>query len=267
MSDGDRSDDTAIGRLKLGVYIIGGIVAGLCFLAILAGIYDRRDARGDLAEISYEKQEGGTDQNLKADVHAASAAEDMVDLTIFQFLAGVLGIYLVARTLAATRAAVSAANEATGTAREMGEAQARAYVLVSHLELDFNRTDDEIGKIKLRNSGATPAYRISYSASIFLKLGDKEFEGHAAENFCDLGGREAYELSFKARDLAERRADILDLLGKKHSGHIDMTIKFEDVFGKRLPARKSRLWVYEVLDKRDRRVRAGPAHNHEWDCD
>jgi hypothetical protein len=149
------------------------------FIVWVQSVYERR---AEIAESRCAQNEEHACQNVKSDVRAANAGEDIVDLAIWQFLAGLVGIYLIAATLRATRDAVAEANEATEAARqavrvteEGSRRQLRAYVVASPVAVEQMDTAEpmRIG-VSYKNTGQTPAYNVSFEIrAAYLPLGEE----------------------------------------------------------------------------------------------
>lgn len=144
------------------------ILAIYLFSDLLIGVASDRSAIQQAAEAGCAKGEAKACFGSYADARAANAAEQIVDLTAIQFLAGIVGVVLVGLTLRATREAVREANDATNAAkealritRESSERQLRAYVHFQAADLN-NLLPDQVPKltIQVRNAGQTPAYRV-----------------------------------------------------------------------------------------------------------
>ena len=142
MPDSDRDFRIAVGRIVtilFGMLIIGGAVA---FYQSASAIYPRREALYEAAERRCTEDNSQSCQEMYAAIRSARAAEDTVDLGVWQFIAGLVGIYLIARTLKATRDAVTEANDATNAARhavditeDTARRQLRAYVVAEPGEI------------------------------------------------------------------------------------------------------------------------------------
>lgn len=146
----------------------------------LGVIHGRREALDTIAEKACAESLQDRCQVAVAK-RAAYAADDVVDLAIWQFFAGIVGIGFVGLTLKATRDAVKEANAATETAgkallitERSAELQLRPYVYVSRIFFawiwDVNDPQDDIEKKRLvawdivvhwKNSGQTPARDIT----------------------------------------------------------------------------------------------------------
>lgn len=178
MSDSDRRNTTALRTLSDAL-----IWVAVCLLAVFlfADIYTRitadRAAVDQAAQIGCEKGERDACDGSYAEVRAANAAEQMVDLTMLQFLAGIVGVVLVGFTLKATRDAVREANDASNAAREAIDVtregmhrQLRAYITVKNAApFDPSVGTQPGGLITLVNSGQTPAYELRALTAMRLR--------------------------------------------------------------------------------------------------
>lgn len=168
MSNGGRRYDAAFRRLKAGLGVIL-VVAALGIAAqSLHALYLRRSDLAATARKPCANPVNCTGKGSEADVRAANAAEDMVDLAVWQLVFGVLGIYFVARTLEATRDAVREANDATRAAddairvtEDTARKQLRAYLRVDIEKLEFGGPNFPTEVVlKVSNVGITPAYEV-----------------------------------------------------------------------------------------------------------
>lgn len=141
---------------------VGVIVA---FIQSTAAIFPRRDALREGAEGGCTQGDQKACQEMYATIRAANAADDIVDLAIWQFVAGLVGVYLIARTLKATRDAVKEANDATTAAQLSVEVAQktlqndRAWMTWSGVE----PTNLEGGlrlQAKWENTGRSPALEV-----------------------------------------------------------------------------------------------------------
>lgn len=76
-------------------------------------------------------------------------------------------LFLLRKTFEETKRTADAANNANKTARQMGEAQVRAYVSVSNLEGRITHEEPFLYmSASMHNAGRTPARRIEYKANL-----------------------------------------------------------------------------------------------------
>lgn len=121
------------------------------------------------APVGDEKTYSGRE---KTDQRELAAQEWMAWLSFWMLIVTAFGVYFVAKTLKATHKTLAEAKSATSaalhganaawetnkTTRELGIAQARAYVSIErcHLEVDEDR-QQVVVRINLKNSGQSPA--------------------------------------------------------------------------------------------------------------
>lgn len=101
---------------KIGWLIVLLLAAGL-FGSLLLAIKENQSTTIQRAEQGCSNSEACSAYGVYQETRAADANEAMVWLTVWQFVAGLAGLYVVARTLRATLAAVTEAKEATEAAR------------------------------------------------------------------------------------------------------------------------------------------------------
>lgn len=82
--------------------------------------------------------------------------------TVLSFIA----VILLNNTLKETREAVGAADDAVKVTREIGEAQARAYITIAQASITFFKNNFDL-HISFENSGRSP----SLNLDVFCKLG------------------------------------------------------------------------------------------------
>lgn len=185
MSENIRSNKL-VTRLISAIFFAAGVFALWLVVTQVVTFQSRRSALlSTRASLPCEASDCNREA-LQADLRAAAAAEDVVDLAVWQFIAGLIGIYFVARTLEATRAAVKEANEATIAARaalkiseETSRRELRPYVFVEQFRWNWihDKDDENIVVawtliITWRNSGQTPAQRVRAAGGIALIEGD-----------------------------------------------------------------------------------------------
>lgn len=166
MYNGNRSDKAQSRRLGWVVAVGTALAISLLFASTINGISIRREALQQIAESQCPHGDNKPCQSVHADIQAARAADDMVDLAIWQFIAGVVGIVFVGLTLRATHLALREANEATEAARKAVEVteegnrrQLQAYVHIERAEIKWGDIAGSEPRITLfaKNTGQTPA--------------------------------------------------------------------------------------------------------------
>lgn len=151
-------------RLGIALWLAVTFVGVPFFMHTLTDI---RASREHLRSAETQCPEGRTCTS-QTELRTARAAEDMVDLAVWQMLFGLLGIYLVAQTLRATREAVVEANEATDAARqalsvtrEGMQRQLRAYVHATNADPGALVLGEKFSiSVTIKNLGATPATKM-----------------------------------------------------------------------------------------------------------
>ncbi len=155
------------------------VAVTLWFVVTYAGIQTgRRTVERPDYQCNTQKQECAA-ETLKAEQRGAYAAQHMVDLTLWQLVFGAVGIYLLARTLIATRAAVEEARAATEAANRsvlaaerqaagsetLGRKQTQAYVAI---QSGYAAVGDGFVEFSafLHNSGKSPAYDCHCSVQV-----------------------------------------------------------------------------------------------------
>lgn len=136
-------------------------------LDAVSDIHTRRSNLEQSARQSCPNRHDHACQGSVADIRAAAAAYDMVDLSIFQMITGVAGLILLGWTLMATRNAVQQSTEATRQmirTNDMAERVQRAFLVAKiHPESGFgpHHSDPTKVHIKMRlsvsNHGKEPA--------------------------------------------------------------------------------------------------------------
>lgn len=166
MSEGYRGEHVSL-RALCDALITGALVFAFAafFIDFLATSRARRESVERVAEAQCTQSQGSACEGSIADIRAANAAEDMLDLTALQFLAGFAGLVLLALTLKATRDAVreaqdatEAAEEAVAVTREGMERQLRAYVTFKGVKSTPQRLGYHLSA-EWKNGGTTPALR------------------------------------------------------------------------------------------------------------
>jgi len=158
MSDGDGRDDSAFGRLGSGTLVI--IIAGVIAFAVWHGgqISARRQVTANPANYPCQKADDCAAQQLQASVQAAAAAQDSVDLGLWQLALNVVGVAGLAYTVHYARKTWLEARDTLRHADDTSKRELRAYLFVT----EFIEADFEVGKtpnlkIQFFNRGATPA--------------------------------------------------------------------------------------------------------------
>lgn len=152
-------------RLGTALWAIGLISLAPVLVMMVANINSERRV---ISSTAPQHCASGDNCPSSTDLRTAKAAEDMVDLAIWQMLFGLVGIYLIARTLHATRDAVREANEATDAARralavtqEGMQRQLRAYVhAVNASPSSLTLGEQFVMSVTIKNLGATPATKL-----------------------------------------------------------------------------------------------------------
>ena len=86
-------------------------------------------------------------------------------LSVGQMLAGLVGIYFVARTLRANEAAVAVANETLASQRKASVDESRAYVHAASAMLERDTAGNPRVQFGFRNTGQTPATFFEFAAT------------------------------------------------------------------------------------------------------
>lgn len=189
MSNSHGRDDTSLRRLATaGLIAVAAFVGGL-YWETLRAIYDTNMALMKPPSEGGYTEEQKAAQRSDADIRSANAADALVLLTIWQIGFGVVGIYLVARTLRATQDAVREADEATAAARDAVAATREASYVASRPYLhsdqyefqDANIDGDPTKylqiKVTWQNRGHSPARR----ALVFLNFRSFPLSGPPAD--------------------------------------------------------------------------------------
>lgn len=173
MFDGNRHKDSETRRLGRAFWAVIILLLVPFFLHTCLAISNRREELKSSTEPCYTQTEQCPGEGLKASIRAANAAEDMADLAIWQMLFGLLGIYLVARTLQATRDTVREAESGASAARQLLYNE-RAWLMVTSGDVLVSEIwDESFGgphmagyqlALHIRNVGRTPAFNIMLSA-------------------------------------------------------------------------------------------------------
>jgi hypothetical protein len=112
-------------------------------------------------EIPADREEA----DLCAQREMAVAARDLYWINLLQLGVAAFGTMAILWSLTYTRHALVVAREAMQVEREIGEAQVRAYLVVSEPRIGFNELQP-IFRLKLRNSGSSPAMFLRATCSM-----------------------------------------------------------------------------------------------------
>lgn len=116
------------------------------------------------------------EENLTAQQYIAKTGFWLWSIGAIQALVAVVGIYFIALTLDASKAAVAAANRTADEAKRIGEAQTRAYMSVEEIFVSIQKNDKGIinygefaptFEIKFSNTGNSPALSFSCDVRVF----------------------------------------------------------------------------------------------------
>jgi hypothetical protein len=119
------------------------------------------DAEKKARDAIQERTENRERDDLLAQQGMEKAAEDMVGYAHAQTWLIGIGTILLLATLVLTRQANQAAWAAVAVTREMGEAQARAYVSVSNAFI-IREGGNLVAAVEIQNFGQTPAYDLTH---------------------------------------------------------------------------------------------------------
>lgn len=161
-----------------------------------------RDANQDIADtclyrpdfvecakkVLQDSQEAQTDQHdLAAQRSMALWAGAMFWATVASVGATSIGIVLVRRTLDVNRAAVEQAKQANGIAKDIGEAQVRAYLSIEEPSIGFDGQRPAF-RMRLRNAGNSPAMFIRASCRVTFGFWDLDGSAEAGSQMIMVGG-------------------------------------------------------------------------------
>jgi hypothetical protein len=226
----DRSDDT--GRW---------LFIGLCIGALIVMVAWGFEIIPTMDPACDEACQGSRD--LSAQQSMASAAWAMILVTFVSAALGAWSLHLIRENLVETRKLVRdaersarAAEEAINTTREMGIAQAKAYIAVT--AVSFSKDDGNwLVRVALANSGQTPARTVK--VSVFLKVLTRvgeDFErevlnsiGH--EYLTTLPASAVIEAEVQVSDQGDEAADVL--YNRGGAVRIYGAVAFDTVFGRR----------------------------------
>lgn len=157
-------------------------------------------------------------------------------MAVFAAIATGVSIWAVALlrvTLAETRNAVKSADDAVAVTREIGQKQVRAYVVVNSAKYDWDKADEVVITVYIKNTGQSPASNIKMMGECF-------FDVYPAQNIPDhpipempqsthLGGGAELHGFYRLRGDIEEG---IQLIGKgTHAMYVQGTIIYDDVFG------------------------------------
>jgi len=179
----------------------------------------------------------GTEYDLIAQRSMAAAAWWMVLITGTSTIVGSLGLYLIYRTLKeakrsadAADKAVDASHKAIETARQMGQAQVRAYVVITSVKMFPDGYGSTVVDVQFQNSGQTPASKIWVNTNIFSAVGaaDALLADEHGDAHSDLAAGAIGNIQFVGRNLFRR----LVILGTRVTSkiYLDVEIMYDDVF-------------------------------------
>ena len=188
MSGGYRDDRPALVVLAL---LVGSIV-----LISILGLWSRQTLDQPIGEPEaaategYQGQRGPSEgywwpEFSTRDTYAQWA---MSVLALVATATGILGVIWIRQTLQATRETARAAVDATTAAREIGEAQVRAYLGVSKISasIEGSLLDAKIVvEVHVGNGGQTPARNLTFRGYIFYVGEDTEVRALHIDNTAD----------------------------------------------------------------------------------
>ena len=224
----DAGEGIALAVLTAGLLIVGwGTISGI-WSAIVGSL------QPEMVKVK------GKDYDLIAQRSMSAAAWWMVVITGSSTMVGGLGLYLIARTLQeakrsadAAELAVQASQQAIVTAREMGQAQVRAYLIVTELETSYNSGGtprEHFISATFENSGETPAGKIYVEIEVFAGTDDRTKASilYRSETVSDLATGKAAKVAFWTDKIAAVPGN-----GDTSFWEVELvlTITYEDVFG------------------------------------
>lgn len=189
--------------------------------------------------------------DLSAQRSMASAAWFMVIISAASSSVGAAGLYLIARTLReakrsadAADLAVKASLGAVQSAKEIGQAQVRAYVSISGCWLDATDEPVELRYI-FQNSGQTPASNIWATYQVFI--GDDEDSNAQTdddgETRSDLSSGQRRDAVHALSEKATNRLRELTGMRRRAYFYVQIEVLFDDVFGQAHSA-EARYYAY-----------------------
>lgn len=216
--------------------------------------------------VTTDRDHHRAEQDLDAQREMANWAEGMLWATLFVGGATIfitaLGAFWVKRTLDQTKEAVRVADDAVVVSREIGQAQARAYISITDPKL----IDFEIGKkpkigLPFKNTGQTPAKRLEviYNLEAISPTSAPKiyFERRFKSSSSDVGAGAEKPMSVDGADIISQ--DVWEnFINQKIVFRASGIIRYFDVFGKR----HFTVFCYVVLAKRRDFIIVTPAHHH-----
>lgn len=159
----------------IGYLLIGAVLLLTVLASIFVSIGIRATADGCLAAPCIEQR----DLLMQANMAMAAWATSFV--TAVAAVVSGLGLYLIYGTLKAAQRSAVAAEETVSETRRVGEAQVRAYLIVTGAHLQIHRGGEEVQVFySFRNSGQTPAKRVFCDVATHIDVfGDKGWEAAA----------------------------------------------------------------------------------------
>jgi hypothetical protein len=252
MSHSNRGKYPQARYLEIVLWIVGAAILLALLMPFAADrigvIHGRREALDTVAEKACAESSQDRCQVAVA-MRAAYAADDVVDLAIWQFFAGIVGIGFVGLTLKATRDAVKEANAATETAgkallitERSAELQLRPYVYIEEWSFDWTCSIEDtalpIEQRKLigwefrynwKNMGQTPANSVTAMVTPIVFVGnvadDFDFPEHRLSPTGSLGPGQ----TFHSRMFLD--ADVLTSAWRGEKAiHVYMSCEYDDGF-------------------------------------
>lgn len=155
MSNESKRNDAGLKGALVGVAVLLGVALLSGVASLVIDINERRDQLQVLLEADCEDQESCDPDSALSGFRSAVAAEDIVDLAVWQLVLSALGILFVALTLRATLEAVRDTKEAVQLARRDYVATHRPRIRVRHLRDEGSGADQRrIAHITVANIGA-----------------------------------------------------------------------------------------------------------------
>ncbi|WP_108461352.1 hypothetical protein [Devosia naphthalenivorans] len=218
-----------VGEGASGAILFGaGVLGGVMLVAMLPGmpwIASVPDPANNL--------------DLGAQRSMAAAAWWMVVITAASAVVGAGGLYLIYRTLREAKRSADAADKAVAAslaavegARDIGQAQVRAYIIISRAIVAHMSSGEYEIQFSFVNAGQTPATGIWVEYKLFLGSvdGESPLESEDGESRSDLAPNDARAADF---DLAPSVRDKLNVVKQAKSDEVFLEIEifYDDVFG------------------------------------